>query len=202
MSSNNQLMKIYTDTILNTKELLNPDQMDNDITNHIKENLKNHYEKKCYKQYGYINKIYKVNEIEETIINPEDILSSQQFKVKFSCQLFFIINEREIICKMDRITPKINTAINGPVKIIIPPDLINPQQFFKDINDCLRIKKTTELLKKDMYVKILIKGNIFSDKGNEITAKGILLDLATPEEVKEYYDIDNKDNEINDYDIF
>ena len=130
MSSNNRLMKIYTDTILDTKELLNPEQMDNDITNHIKENLKNHYEKKCYKQYGYINKIYKVDKIEETIINSEDILSSQQFKVKFSCQLFFIINEREIICKMDRITPKINTAINGPVKVIIPPDLINQQNFY------------------------------------------------------------------------
>ena len=117
MSSNNRLMKIYTDTILDTKELLNPEQMDNDITNHIKENLKNHYEKKCYKQYGYINKIYKVDKIEETIINSEDILSSQQFKVKFSCQLFFIINEREIICKMDRITPKINTAIK--IKIFL-----------------------------------------------------------------------------------
>lgn len=200
MSSNNSLMKIYTDTILNTKELLNPEQMDNDITNHIKENLKNHYEKKCYKQYGYINKIYKIDEIEETIINPEDILSSQQFKVKFSCQLFFIINEKEIICKMDRITPKINTAINGPVKVIIPPDLINLDKFLL-INDCLRIKETTELLKKDMYVKILIKGNIFSDKSNEITAKGILLDLATQKEIKEYYDMDNKDDEDNDYDI-
>lgn len=200
MSSNNQLMKIYTDTILNTKELLNPEQMDNDVSNHIKENLKNHYEKKCYKQYGYINKIYKVDEIEETLINPEDILSSQQFKVKFSCQLFFIINEREIICKMDRITPKINTAINGPVKVIIPPDLINQQKFLL-INDSLRIKETTELLKKDMYVKILIKGNIFSDKSNEITAKGILLDLATPEEIKEYYDVDNNDDEINNYEI-
>ena len=200
MSSNNRLMKIYTDTILDTKELLNPEQMDNDITNHIKENLKNHYEKKCYKQYGYINKIYKVDEIEETLINPEDILSSQQFKVKFSCQLFFIINEREIICKMDRITPKINTAINGPVKVIIPPDLINQQKFLL-INDSLRIKETTELLKKDMYVKILIKGNIFSDKSNEITAKGILLDLATPEEIKEYYDVDNNDDEINNYEI-
>jgi len=78
MSSNNRLMKIYTDTILDTKELLNPEQMDNDITNHIKENLKNHYEKKCYKQYGYINKIYKVDKIEETIINSEDILVNKR----------------------------------------------------------------------------------------------------------------------------
>ena len=99
---------------------------------------------------------------------------------------------------MDRITPKINTAINGPVKVIIPPDLINPNKFLL-INDCLRIKETTELLKKDMYVKILIKGNIFSDKSNEITAKGILLDLATQKEIKEYYDIDNKNDEDNDY---
>lgn len=35
MSSNNRLMKIYTDTILDTKELLTPEQMDNDIINHI-----------------------------------------------------------------------------------------------------------------------------------------------------------------------
>ena len=35
-----------------------------------------------------------------------------------------------------------------------------------------------------------------------ITAKGILLDLATPKEIKEYYDMDNKDDENNnDYDI-
>lgn len=52
-----------------------------------------------------------------------------------------------------------------------------------------------------MYVKILIKGNIFSDKSNEITAKGILLDLATQKEIKEYYDMGNKDDEDNYYDI-
>lgn len=197
MEEQSLLTKIYVDTILQARELLHPYQMDNDITNHIKNNLIKHYEKKCFKEYGFINKIYRINEINETKINPEDIQSGQQYNVKFSCQLFYVVKDREIICKMDKINEKISTAINGPVKVIIPPDLIDYNHFFVDSNKILRIKKTTELLKPNTYVKILIKGVIFSDKDKEITTKGILLNLATEEEVKNYYTYENKEERFD-----
>ena len=118
-------MKIYVNTVLETVELLFPYQMDNEIDLHIKNNLINNYEGRCFKNYGFINKIYAILEIKQKQINSEDINSSQFFFVKFSCQLYYVIRGKEVICKMDKINEKISVAINGPLNVIITPDLIN-----------------------------------------------------------------------------
>ena len=49
-----------TNTTLVCPIMLYPNQMDNKMHIHIKSNLINKLEKKCYKNYGYINKIFSI----------------------------------------------------------------------------------------------------------------------------------------------
>lgn len=178
------LMKIYVNTCIETRELLYAYQMNNDLEYHIKQNLIKNYEGKCYKNYGYIGKIYKINEIKQHQIISEDIQSSQFFGVIFTCKLYYIINSKEIICKMDKVNEKLSTAINGPLKVMITLDCIDSSLSKKAV------------LEKGVYIRVLIRGHTFEDKSKTIIAKGFVLNIATPEEIKQYFEDDNE--EINE----
>jgi DNA-directed RNA polymerase subunit E'/Rpb7 len=181
------LMKTYVNTFIETKELLYAYQMDNDLEYHIKQNLIKNYEGRCYKNYGFISKIYKINEIKQHQIISEDIQSSQFFGVNFTCKLYYVINGKEIICKMDKISEKLSTAINGPLKVIITLDCIDNNLSKK------------EVLEKGVFVRTLIRGFTFEDKSRTIIAKGYILSIATKEEIKKYYEDDI--NEINENEL-
>ena len=178
------LMKIYVNTLIETKELLYAYQMNNDLEYHIKQNLIKNYEKKCYKNYGYISKIYKINEINQKQIISEDIQSSQFFDVVFTCKLYYVIRGKELICKIDKTTEKLSTAVNGPVIVMITMDCIDSS-----------LSKKAVLI-KGVYVRALIRGFTFEDKSKTIIAKGYILSIASPEEVKKFYD--EETNEIDD----
>ena len=56
----NNLHNPYKKTILSTPIMISPDQMDNKMYIHVKANLINKLENKCYENYGYIEKIYNI----------------------------------------------------------------------------------------------------------------------------------------------
>jgi DNA-directed RNA polymerase subunit E'/Rpb7 len=185
----------YKKTILSTPIMISPDQMDNKMYIHLKSNLKNKLEGKCYENYGYIDKIYNIEEISDGIIEPEDPSCSAKMDVKFTCNLFLPIVNKEIICKIDRMNKALIMGINGPIKVIITIDKINKENFFPDINRNIRIKKTSEIIVPDMYLRIIVLSKSFSNYDKNILVIGYLQDIATQKEIDKYMEkIDN--NEI------
>ena len=78
---NNQVQSPYINTTLVCPIMLYPNQMDNKLYLHLKTNLSNKLLGKCYKNYGYISKIYKINEISEGNIEDEDPICSSKIIV-------------------------------------------------------------------------------------------------------------------------
>jgi DNA-directed RNA polymerase subunit E'/Rpb7 len=194
---NNQIQSPYINTTLVCPIMLYPNQMDNKIYLHLKTNLSNKLLGKCYKNYGYISKIYKINEISEGIIEDEDPVCSSKIIIKFSCRLCIPAKNKEIICKIDRMNKVLISAINGPIKVIITPDKLNKDNFFSDINRNIRIKKNSEVLIPDIYVRILILSFSFSDYDNKILAIGYLQDIANDVEI-EYFKNESLDVGFHD----
>ena len=194
---NNQIQSPYINTTLVCPIMLYPNQMDNKIYLHLKTNLSNKLLGKCYKNYGYISKIYKINEISEGIIEDEDPVCSSKIIIKFSCRLCIPAKNKEIICKIDRMNKVLISAINGPIKVIITPDKVNKDNFFSDINRNIRIKKNSEVLIPDIYVRILILSFSFSDYDDKILAIGYLQDIANDLEI-EYFKNETLDVVFND----
>jgi DNA-directed RNA polymerase subunit E'/Rpb7 len=191
----------YMNTVLSTSVLLHPRQMDNKIYIHLKDNLKKQHENKCYKTYGYIKNIYKIEEIQDELIDMENSECSQKYILTFSCKIYRPIINRELIAKMDKITEKISTAVNGPMKIIITPNRLNDKRFYTGTSDMvIRIKPNADILTQNHYVKIYVEGMTFADKDDLIIIIGFLIDIANPDEIKNFYD-DNKidDTAIDDF---
>ena len=193
---NTNIISPYINTTLVCPIMLHPNQMDNKMYLHIKTNLNDKLVGKCYKNYGFISKIYKIDEISEGVIEAEDPSCSAKIIVKFSCRLCIPIKNKEIICKIDRMNKALISGINGPIKVIITSDKINKEKFFSDMNRNIRIKETSEVLVPNIYfIRVLILSSSFSDYDRNILAIGYLQDIATKEEITEYENkFDNDDS--------
>ncbi len=176
----------YINTNLVCPVMLFPNQMDNKMYLHIKDNLINKLVGRCYKNYGFIVKIYKIDEISDGIIEPEDPTCSSKFVVKFSCRLCIPIKNKEIIFKIDRMNKALIGGVNGPLQAIITPDKINPNKFYPDNNRNIRIRGTSDILLPEMYIKVLVLSSSFSDYEKTILVIGYLQDIATEEECEKF----------------
>lgn len=163
--------------------MLNPTQMDNKMELYLKTNLNNFTKGRCLKNYGYVVKINKIEEISDGRIEEEDTSCSAKFIVKFSCRLCFPANNKEMICKIDRINKAMIIGINGPIKVIIVSTNINKDNFFIDTDTNIRIRKNSELLEGNTYIKVLIHQSTFNDYDNNIIVISKLLNLATQTEI-------------------
>lgn len=176
----------FNKTILSTPIMISPDQMDNKMYIHLKSNLINKLENKCYENYGYVDKIYNIEDISDGIIEPEDPSCSAKIQVKFSCKLYLPIIGKELICKIDRMNKALIMGINGPIKVIITADKINKDNFFPDINRNIRVKGTSEIVVPNMYIRVLVISKSFSNYDKNILVIGFLQAMATEKEISEY----------------
>ncbi len=145
----------YTNTTLVCPVMLSPNQLDNKKYLHLKTNLSNTLLDKCYKSYGFICDIYKIEETSDGIIEAEDPTCSSKYIVKFSCQLCYPIKDKEIIFQIDRMNKALISATNGPIRAIITPDKINKEKFYPDNNKYIRIKGDTKIILPNDYIKVI-----------------------------------------------
>jgi DNA-directed RNA polymerase subunit E'/Rpb7 len=183
---NKEIQSPYINTTLACPVMLYPNQMDNKIYSHLKTNLSNKLLGKCFKNYGFISKIYQITEKSEGIIDNEDPICSFKIIVKFNCRLCIPSKQKEIICKIDRMNKQLISAINGPIIVILTLDRINEDNFYLDINRNIRIKKNSEVLVPDLYVRVKTLSFQFSDHDNNILVIGYLQDIANSAEI-DYY---------------
>jgi DNA-directed RNA polymerase subunit E'/Rpb7 len=180
----------FIDTMLYTSIILHPSQLNNEIYNNLKNNLTKTLEKKCYKKYGYISKIYEILERDNGVIIPEDNTSSVLFKMKFSCRLCHPLENTKIICKVNQITDIFISLIREPIHIIVTTDndRINKNVFHKDLHEKkLRITKTNEILQSGTFVIATILSKSFTDKDKKIIALGRLENIADDSDIEKYY---------------
>lgn len=183
----------YKKTILSTPIMLSPDQMDNKMYIHLKANLQNKLENRCYENYGYIDKIYNIEEISDGVIEPEDSSCSAKMEIKFSCNLFLPIVGKEIICKIKKMNKALIMGINGPIEAVITTDKINKDNFFPDVNRNIRVKGTSEIVVPNMYIRVLVISKLYSNYDKNILVIGFLQDIATQKEIDEYFEKNNNE---------
>ena len=182
----------YITTVLETQITLKPNQMNNQIYKNLKDNLIKQLEGKCYRNYGYIVKIYEILKYSEGIVIPENPTASAVFGVRFSCRLCNPLKRKQIICKIHKINNAFINAQNGPITVIVPINSITGDIFYQDT-------KTNKLMAKQKtgpsfeitpgkYIRISIIAKQFNDMATIIMATGELVDIVTnDEEIKKSY---------------
>lgn len=177
----------YVNKVLSTSVMIEPIQLNNKLEYHIKNNLKQLHEGKIFKNYGYINKIHKVEAFSRPIIEAENFSCAAITKVKFSFEMCVPTVNKFIICKVNQIVKELIKCSNGSILSFITPDRINSDIFYKDQNRNFRIKGDENLLlAENMFVKIFVLANKINYK-EQIIAIGRLDNIATEDEVNKYY---------------
>jgi DNA-directed RNA polymerase subunit E'/Rpb7 len=189
----------YINTALSSIVTLDAAQMNNNIYNNLKFNLIRQLEGKCFRQYGFITKVYAITERGHGSILAENPLSSATFKVKFTCRLCNPLKGLQMICKIDKTTPILIGMIAGPMRIIALPEHINKNVFYTDKNNNLKYKNknTSHTIDRGTHVKITILSKTFNDMDNVILVFANLDDIATKEEIEKFYQDEYSNDDEN-----
>lgn len=177
----------FIDTILCTKVTLHPSQLNNNIYVNLKSNLIETHKNRCYKNYGFIKEIYKIEERSEGTIYPEDRSASVHYDVKFSCNICNPIEKTQIICTVNKVTSKFISATREPISILITRDRINENVFSIDPRTGKIRTKEGIYVKEGDYIKITVESKQFADKDTKIIVIGRLDNLASDKEVEDFY---------------
>ena len=194
----------YINTKLYTIVSLAANQMDNNLYSHLKNNLIRKFEGKCFKHYGCITKIYEILDKRGGIIDPENPMASAIFEIKFACRLSFPLKNRFIICKVEQTTQTLTSVSNGPIRVLLTNDRINPEHFTAGrIGIFVRTKNGMVPLAQGDHVKVKIDSRKFNDKDTIIMCMGVLNSMAKEDEIKKFTEDEyNYSNKFVDYDKF
>lgn len=177
----------FVDTILYTTVELSPEQLNNNLYSNIKQNLIKTLEKKCFRNYGYISKIYEILEHDQGRISAEDRHAYVVYRVTFSCRLCHPLEGTQIICKVNQNSELFINLIRDPIQIYVTADRVNKDIFIRDPNTNKMKLKNGDSLDTGMFVKATILAKKFTDKETRIMAFATLDDVATEKEVEDFY---------------
>ena len=196
----NESSKLISPYIVDKVEfttVLYASQMDNKLYINLKNNLIKTYNNKCYENYGYVKKIYKIVEMSDGIIEPEDTNANAKYVIKALCRLCVPQKKTEIICKVEKMNNQMIGAFFGPIKFTIQNNNINPKKFFIDSNNYIRYienndKQSNIIIKPECYLKVYIVTSQFSKNDTTIICIGIIMDMATESEIQ-WFENENVD---------
>lgn len=155
----------YFITTLEADVRVHPSQMDNNIMDNIKRNLQRKYSGRCYGNYGYIDKIYDVNDdIKGGIIRAEDNTSSSVHRVKFNCRVCNPMKDSMVVGQIIGVNNMIMIAVNGPIKFIINGTNINTDNVQYKKSAFYPVTSKGELINKPIIVGSYVNIKIMSKK--------------------------------------
>lgn len=190
--NNNVAVSPYIVTRLHSSIVLRPEQMNENIYNNLKQNLITAYKNKCYRDYGCIMEIIEILQKQMGRCETEDLTASARFNLTYSCILCRPLKGTYILCKIDNLTKAVILAKNGPIAVIIIPDKINENNFIVINNNVkYKDKKNNNIIQSltvDDIIKVKILNLTFRNNADNISVIGYLDNIATPKEIKEYYD--------------
>jgi len=193
----------YFNTNLYTTVSLHPSQMDNDIYKHLKNNLIRKLQGKCYKSYGYIIKIYKIEERSEGKLIAEDNSASASYDVKFSCKLCKPLKNTLIICEIIQINKSIIYLKNGPIHVFILDNggNINQNNFIYNDRKNVLLANVGNNKGVPVIVGTFVKVKVIDTKieTQRIIVLGTMESMATKKESDESIVMRERDDEFIDY---
>jgi DNA-directed RNA polymerase subunit E'/Rpb7 len=177
---------------------LAPNQMNNNLYENLKSNLKKKVEGKCNK-HGYVVSVQKIMDYTNGFVEPENFTGYATYKLKYQAILCIPIENTTIIASIEKKYDNADfiVAVSGPIYIIIRKKIseINPLKFSIQNDGNIYIKDNMQKIEITHKFKIMIKNKKFYTGDEQIKAMGYLEDIATDYEIEKYYKNYNKKEE-------
>jgi len=180
----------YINTKLYTNVTAHPNQLNNNLYLNIKKNLIRDLEKRCYREYGYIQNIFSITRYDEGRLQAENTTASVKYNIEFTCRICRPINGMVISAKINNLNKAIIKLENGPISIIVTNERINENVFFRDNNTgTLKYKKDghSSPLEQNDFVRVKIVQHTFNHGDSLIVAIGYIENICSDAEIEKYY---------------
>ena len=175
----------YKNVEQNTKISIEPYQMNSDIKNHMKINLKKKVEKKCNNN-GYVDEVYRIINSSDGELSADNLSGNAIFNISYHCRLCLPIEDTIIIGKVILINNELIVTTNGPIMTFIHKDNIDNNIW--DINDNYSYKlKPNIKLKIGDYVLVQIINKRINKNDIQIKTIGKMLDIADEKYINEFF---------------
>ena len=178
------LVSPYKDIKQHTRIAIEPFQMNSEIKNNMKANLKKKVEKKC-NQNGFIDEVYRIIEYSDGMMIPENLNACAIYNITYHCKICAPIENTIVIGKVKVINSELIIATNGPLMFFIPKENIETNTW--DVTENYLHKKQKKKLAFSDDIKIQILNKRVNKNDSIIKVIGKLIDFATPEEVEKYF---------------
>jgi DNA-directed RNA polymerase subunit E'/Rpb7 len=175
-----------------TRIMLEPYQINSDLINQLKINLKKKVEKKCNKN-GFVDEVFKILFHGDGIMQPENLSGNVLYNIKYHCRLCLPIENSIIIGQVKLINLELIVVVNGPIITFIQPNKSdNIDSSLWDVLNNFKYKKETtdenKKLKIGDYVLIQILNKRINSGDTQIKTIGKLLDFASDDQIKKYFE--------------
>lgn len=178
----------YFNVKLCAKVALRPEQLNNDIYKYIKQNAIEKYQGKCYKSYGHILKIYKIDERSNGVLIPEDSFASVNYDIKFSCKLCKPLIGSIIVGEVVSANDAGILLTNGPINIWVLNirNSINPKNFIFDERRGMLIaiigNNKGVPVTEGIFLKVIVNGVRLEHGSKHVVVIGTLDSTVTDQE--------------------
>ena len=178
----------YFITTLEDDMRLHPSQMNNNILDNIKRNLEKSRLNMCYDNYGYIDKIFDVdNDTKGGLIRAEDKTSSSVHRVKFNCRICNPMVKSTIMGRITSINNMMIVAENGPIRFLIGESDINTDNVQYKKSAFYPVSSKGEIINKPInkgtYVMIKVMSKKLVKKKKNIIVFGRLESVVLEDKV-------------------
>jgi DNA-directed RNA polymerase subunit E'/Rpb7 len=194
----NILVNPYVIQEVGTKISISPTQLDFNLYKNLKNNLIKKVEGKNIK-IGNVVRVHKITEYGNGYIDPNSFMGNALYDIKYIATLCVPIELKQIIVRIDMRSDAdkgVNTkdfkalrCSNGCIDCIVMVNLIDIQKFRMNVDGTIEYIKTNAVLMNGDYLKVTIQNKQINANTNRIMIIGYLNDVASEEEVQQYYDV-------------
>lgn len=163
---------------------IEPYQMNSDIRNSMKINLKKKVEKKCNDE-GFVDQVNRIINYSDGQLLAENFLASAKYYVRYQCRLCIPIEKTIIVAQIKIVNKEIIFASHGPCIIFIPIEYVDTS-VWDTTNEYTHRVQNIKLNIAD-YIKIEVINKRINENDTQIKVIGKLLDFANTDEVKEFF---------------
>ena len=180
-----------------TRIIIEPHQMNSDIRNHMKYNLKKKVEKKCNKN-GYVDEIYRITNYSDGYMIPENLSGNAIYDISYHCRLCVPIENSIIIGQVKVINQELVVAINGPIMMFIPRDNIDSTYWINNIDSFIHREKSSVKLNIGDFICVQIVNKKINQNDTQIKTIGKLLDIPSSDQIDKYFGSKIEENQNNE----
>lgn len=193
-----------------TKVALLPTQLDFNLYKNLKNNLVQKVEGKNIK-LGNVVRVHKISDYSNGYIDTNSFNSNAIYNIKYIATICIPIELKQIVVKIDMRNEankginikelKAIKCINGCIDCIIMTNEIDTQKFNINVDGTISYKSSGNVLISGDFLKITIQNKQINANTNRIMIIGYLNDIATTDEVEQYYHIPSLDKMLQDANI-